>query len=241
MIDGRIDEIYCIFKYCTMAQAANRAYHVIRTRILGGEFPAGAHLREGHLAEEIGVSRTPVREALRRLAADGFVEFVPNHGAYVLGWTDDALSNLIDVRAELAAMAARLAAGRIDREELDHLSDINDKMADLAAGHGPDYLTECAKLNLQFHAIIFRNAGNQAIEDFMRQTSNMPLVQRAHFGFGIDDWARATERYTDLISALTIGDGNWAGSIIKAHFLASKHAIVRARKEAAVAGSRAKN
>jgi len=214
-----------------MAQAANRAYNAIRTRILGGEFPAGAHLREGHLAGEIGVSRTPVREALRRLAADGYVQFVPNHGAYVIGWKGDSLSDLIDVRAELAAMAARLAAGRIPKDDLDRLSDINRKMASASARRRPDYLNECAKFNLQFHAIVFHNSGNQVLEDFMRQTSNIPLVQRAHFEFDPDDWVRATERYTDLISALKAGDGNWAGSIIKAHFLASKHSITRDGKK----------
>ncbi|HZQ14860.1 MAG TPA: GntR family transcriptional regulator [Pseudolabrys sp.] len=210
-----------------MAQAATRAYQTIRARILGGEFPAGAHLREGHLANEIGVSRTPVREALRRLAADGFVQFVPNHGAYVIGWAGDSLTDLIDVRAELAAMGARLAASRIQKPDLDRLTDINKTMAKASMRRGTDYLNECAKLNLEFHAIVFKNSGNQVLEDFLRQTSNIPLVQRSHFEFDSDDWVRATERYTDLISALKAGDGNWASSIIKAHFLASKHAITR--------------
>jgi DNA-binding GntR family transcriptional regulator len=214
-----------------MAKAANQAYEAIRIGILDGRYPAGSHLREGPLATEIGVSRTPVREALRRLVIDGFVKFVPNHGAYVIGWADDSLFDLIDIRAELAAMAARLAANHIEKDDLQRLSDINNRMANAAKRQQADYLTECAKLNLEFHDIIFRNSGNDALASMLRRTSNLPLVQRAHFGFGMDDWARATERYTDLISALSVCDGNWAGAIIKAHFLASKHAVRRSLKK----------
>ena len=115
-----------------MAKSAGKAYDAIRARILDGNFPPKSHLREKDLAEVIGVSRTPVREALRKLAADGYVQFIPNRGAFVAEWTETSLSALIDVRAELAAMAGRLAANQIRREDLAELARLNRAMIELA-------------------------------------------------------------------------------------------------------------
>jgi DNA-binding GntR family transcriptional regulator len=222
-----------------VAKSAGKAYEAIRARILDGSFAPRFHLREQDLAEDIGVSRTPVREALRKLAADGYVQFIPNRGAFVAEWTEASLSDLIDVRAELAAMAGRLAASHARRADLDELGKLNRAMSDLARRRPAGYLTEVSRLNLRFHNVVLKAAGNQWLESLMHQTAFLPMVQRAQYGFQASDWNRGFERYNDLIDALAAGDGEWAAATLRAHFHASKHTLLRAARARVASAARA--
>jgi len=93
----------------------------LQARVLSGELPSGARLRQEALAEEFGVSRTPVREALRKLQAHGLVELEPNRGALVRALSAREIRDAYEVRAELEGLAAELAGGRISHEQLDAL------------------------------------------------------------------------------------------------------------------------
>jgi DNA-binding GntR family transcriptional regulator len=93
----------------------------LHARVLSGDLPAGTRLRQEALAEEFGVSRTPVREALRKLQAAGLVELQPNRGAVVRGHSSREIRNAYEVRAALEALAAGLAAERATREQLARL------------------------------------------------------------------------------------------------------------------------
>src|SRR5215203_6092246 len=101
-----------------MARAAEAAYGIIREGILSGELARGQRLREEELALRAGVSRTPVREALRRLDAEGLVDFTPNRGARVTAWSERELEDVYEARALLESYGARLAATRVTAEEL---------------------------------------------------------------------------------------------------------------------------
>jgi DNA-binding GntR family transcriptional regulator len=93
----------------------------LHARVLSGELPSGTRLRQEALAQEFGVSRTPVREALRKLQADGLVELQPNRGAVVRGLSPREIRDAYEVRGALEALAAQLAAERISREQLKRL------------------------------------------------------------------------------------------------------------------------
>src|SRR5262245_25746668 len=101
----------------------DRLAATLQARVLSGELPSGTRLRQEALAEEFGVSRTPIREALRKLQAAGLVELRPNRGALVRGLSPREIRDAYEVRAELEGLAARLAAGRIRHEQLDALHD----------------------------------------------------------------------------------------------------------------------
>src|SRR3954462_8704680 len=100
------------------AALVDRLASSIRQRVLSGEFPSGSRLRQEALAEEFGVSRTPVREALRQLQATGMGEVQPNRGAVVRGASARDIRENLEVRAELEAYAAELAAERVRDEHL---------------------------------------------------------------------------------------------------------------------------
>jgi DNA-binding GntR family transcriptional regulator len=210
-----------------VAKATGKAYEAIRSRILNGDFPPKFHLREEEVSEQIGVSRTPVREALRKLAADGYVQFMPNRGAFVAEWSERSISDLIEVRAELAAMAGGMAARRIREEDLDALTKLNRTMADIAKRKPVGYLTEVSGLNLEFHNIIFKAADNNWLYTLLQQTAYLPMVQRAQYGFQEIDWRRVFDRYDELIRALKVGDGKWAAAALRSQFHASLNAVRR--------------
>jgi DNA-binding GntR family transcriptional regulator len=103
------------------AALVDRLAAAIQARVLSGEFPSGSRLRQETLAEEFGVSRTPVREALRKLQAGGLVSVEPHRGAIVRGPSAREVREAYEVRAELEGLAAELAATRIRDDELTRL------------------------------------------------------------------------------------------------------------------------
>ena len=105
----------------------------IQAAILEGEYPAGTHLQQEELCRRFGVSRTPVREALRKLQAQHLVELVPNRGATVRSLSRDELGEIYALRAELEGFAAELAASRVGAEELAGLDAAQADMARVIA------------------------------------------------------------------------------------------------------------
>lgn len=129
----------------------------LEERIFGGTYVDGDRLDEVRLAEQFGVSRTPLREALQRLARSGLVELIPRRGAFVRQPGPVELMEMFEVMAELEAVCGRLAAMRISDLALKDLHDANDKCQAAVARQDPDaYYDE----NERFHSIIYQQSGN---------------------------------------------------------------------------------
>ncbi|MEO3825758.1 GntR family transcriptional regulator [Actinomadura sp. B10D3] len=205
-----------------MAKAVETAYAVIRAGIVSGEFARGDRLREAELAERVGVSRTPIREALRRLDSEGLVDFVPNRGARVTAWTERELDELYEARALLESYAAKLAASRIKREQLARLRELAAEMKALAAGPAADRLTE---LNGEFHLTIAAAGGNGHIETLIRGFIDVPLVHRTFRRYAPDRLRASMFHHDELIEALAAGDGDWAEAVMRSHILAARTTV----------------
>src|SRR5688572_13026643 len=111
----------------SMTAASDRAVSQLRERILGGEYTPGERLAEVELAEKLGVSRTPVREALRRLAAEGLVDITTNKGARVVDYPRQDLERIFEIRARVEGLSARVAAElatTADIDRLDHIATV---------------------------------------------------------------------------------------------------------------------
>jgi DNA-binding GntR family transcriptional regulator len=214
-----------------MAQATERAYAQIRSLLIAGDFGPGSRLREEDLAERTGVSRTPVREALRRLANEGFVEFQPRRGVQVISWTDGDLDELFGVRALLEAYGAGQAATRATGEDIDTMTELCDRMDRLAArtytfagrddGHLPPETQEVyhqiAELNNEFHEAVLTASGNAHLRSLMGGLISMPLVQRTFMRYSGDRLARSMSHHRELVDAIAAGDSSWASSVMNAH------------------------
>lgn len=157
----------------------------LHARVLSGELPSGTRLRQEALAEEFGVSRTPVREALRKLQAGGLVELQPNRGAVVRGLSAREIRDAYEVRAALEALAAQLAAERISREQLERLNRVQGEfrtaldraLAKRRGGRevGVRELRRWAKANDDFHQTIHEASGNEVLASALAQLArNFP-------------------------------------------------------------------
>ena len=119
---------------------------------------------EVHLAEKLGVSRTPIREALRKLELEGLVTIIPRRGAEVAEITEKSLNDVLEVRRALDALGAELACERITGEEIRELKKACEDFEKAAAGNDADAI---AKADVAFHDIIIRAAGNQRLEQLV--------------------------------------------------------------------------
>src|SRR5690606_11615631 len=129
----------------------------LRERILSGEFRPGARLVEGKLSTEMAVSRIPVREALRALAAEGLVTLEPRRGASVAVLSDDLAYDMVEVRATLEGLNAKLAAQRRDDDTIARLKGILDDGNDAVTRED---MEKCRELNAMFHETLATVAGN---------------------------------------------------------------------------------
>jgi DNA-binding GntR family transcriptional regulator len=154
--------------------AVERVADGIQAQVLSGEVPIGTHPRQEALAEEFGVSRTPVREALRHLQATGLVELLPNRGAVVRGPSAREIREAYEVRAELEGLAAELAAGRISDRDLLRLREaqalFRESVATLIARRArrPEPWRDesvWVRANDLFHQAILDAAGNARLSD----------------------------------------------------------------------------
>ncbi|CCH89456.1 Transcriptional regulator, GntR family [Modestobacter italicus] len=204
--------------------SAERALDTLREDILRGALPAGARLGEVELAERLGVSRTPVREALSRLAAEGLVELVPNRGARVASWTVDELEGVFALRSLLEPQLTALAVPHATAADLDALDDLAARMVDLG-DRDPDALVP---LNRAFHGRLVELAAAPALATALAGAVHSPLVARNFHAYDAASLQRSLAHHTEIVAALRAGDPEWARAVMTAHIHNARAVMVRA-------------
>ncbi|WP_338743633.1 GntR family transcriptional regulator [Actinomadura luteofluorescens] len=208
----------------------DRVYARLRADILDGVHPPGARIGEAELAEATGSSRTPVREALRRLEVEGLVEVLPHRGARVPDWTPDDLEEIYDLRMLLEGAAARRAAARVTDADADRMDELCALMeAAVEPGAGQD-LDRVAELNAEFHDIVRSAAASGRLVSMLNAVVQLPLVMRTFHRYSPADLARSSAHHRELAAALRARDGTWAESVMRAHVLAAKAVLLRAAR-----------
>jgi len=198
------------------------AYEAIRARISGGEVAPGQWLRESNVAVSLGLSRTPVREALRMLATEGVVELVPNRGARVVSWTAGDIDEVYRLRALLEGHGAALAAGHATNgqiAEIRRLAELYEQAVD-SVGPGPD---ETARCNDNFHAAIVAASGSPRLATLLDVISSAPMVTQALSLHSVDERRRSVLQHRDLVTAIAHGDPALAESAMRSHILAARY------------------
>lgn len=206
-------------------RAAERAYKAIRDGILEGVYPPGERLLEETLAIELGVSRTPVREALRTLQGDGFVEFTPNHGARVIAWAAEELEEMFELRAILEGYAAGLAATNRKPHHIDRLRALADEMQSVGRQGGSD-LDRIGELNGQFHDMITEASGNRLLGNLLSNVKLVSLMHRTFHRYTATQLARSLAHHQELVDAIEHGDAVWAKSVMQSHVFAARRTMV---------------
>jgi len=143
---------------------SGRVFNILREEILNGKYKDNEELKEVAIGNELGVSRTPVREALRQLELEGLVQIIPNKGAYVTGITPKDVKDIYMIRTSLEGMCARLACDNITPEQLEELEE-NVYLASFHSSKGhTDQLTE---LDNRFHHILYEACDSKMLQNLL--------------------------------------------------------------------------
>jgi DNA-binding GntR family transcriptional regulator len=196
----------------------DRAYDGIRRRILDGSLRASEHLGEEQLAELTATSRTPVREALRRLAGEGLVVVGANRRSYVAEFDPFEADAVFEIRARLEAFAAELAAQRFSDEGIVKLESISDQIEALGPRVYHDNLIRFLELNNVFHGVILDAARSRQLAIAVASAIAIPLPLLKHYVWDAPvDIARSNAQHRELIEAFRQRNPRWAGACMAAH------------------------
>jgi DNA-binding GntR family transcriptional regulator len=212
--------------------SAGRTAAAVRELILHGELPPGARLGEVELAERLGVSRTPVREALSRLAAERLVEIVPNRGARVASWTVEEMEGVFDLRAALEPRLTAFAVPRAGPSDADALDDLAGRMSQVGTpGPGQD-LDAVVPLNRQFHDRLVALAAQPALAAALAGAVHAPIVLRNFHTYDDTSLRRSLAHHHEIVAAVRAGDPVWAEAVMTAHIRNARAVMVRVAREA---------
>lgn len=210
-----------------------RVFERLRRLILEGEYAPNERLIEEQFAERLGVSRTPIRQALTMLEAEGLVEIVPNRGAMVCSFSVEDVWEIYDLRAVLEGHAARRAASRIREPELQRLERLADEMEGLGgrfSDHEEEIRTLVA-LNNEFHGTIIAASRNKRLERLIRRTVEVPLVFKAFFWYGPHERMISNHYHRQILNALRDGDADRAEIVMREHVYEGRDFVIKALKE----------
>lgn len=203
------------------ASLADQAYYAIRHLIVTLELPPGSALKEPELTERLGIGRTPVREALRRLSLERLVDVFPRRGMVVTTVDIRDLARLCEVRAVLEPEAARLAAERATRADLDELKALRDELEE---GRRSDDRV-LIDLDERIHRTIYRATHNQLLEETLEWYYTHALRIWMLALDQTDDLGAAVQEHRELLDAVARGNGDRASQIMLAHVLDFEEAM----------------
>jgi DNA-binding GntR family transcriptional regulator len=190
------------------------AYTTLLAAIRAGEFGPGDRLREIDVADRLSLSRTPVREALRRLEADGIVEHRPRLGAVIRRLSHGELVELYEMRIVLERTAAQMAAKHAAEAEVAALRDLNDALAVCEP-------TQAAALNQDFHRGLYLATRNRFLRDSARALNNALMLMGPTTLADPTRIQVVTAQHTDILNAVAAGDVDAAGKAAEAHLQTS--------------------
>lgn len=195
----------------------------LRQRIVEGRLAPGAKLNERELSEQLRVSRTPLREAIRMLAAEGLVELSPNRGASVAQMSEQDVIDVFELIAGLEGQSGELAAQRIEAPELDEIRALHYEM--LAAFTRRD-LSTYYRLNAQIHSRINAAARNRALTQTWDSINARLQALRFRSNFHEAKWQHAVEEHQRMVELLEVRDANGMRRLMFSHLMNKRDAVL---------------
>ncbi|MEP6657576.1 MAG: GntR family transcriptional regulator [Betaproteobacteria bacterium] len=199
----------------------------LRELITEGNLLPGARLNERALGNRLGVSRTPLREALRLLAADGLVTLRPNHGAQVVALSEADIAESFEMMSGLEALSGELACRHITPEET---AEIKALTFEMLACHARRDLPSYYRINHAIHDCINRAARNRVLTDIYRRLNLRLQNLRFRSNFDHDKWSRAAQEHAAMVEALEARDGLGLAAILRTHLTHKGEAVLDAMR-----------
>lgn len=220
-------------KALTKKTAVQQVYGLIKNRILDGTYEAYSFVREAAVAKELDVSRTPVREALRELISEGWLEAIPHAGARVVAWTENDAREVFEIRLVLEPMAVAAAAKNMNPERLEELKLLATEMEDLV-DHVPtdeDARNRIAALNYEFHRKLIESSKNQRLTLLLGNIVPNSVIRRNIGQYNLEHLRRSMQHHTEILQAVAAGNVAWAENIMRTHLLAARELHLHFLKE----------
>lgn len=199
-------------------------FNTLRRSILTGELKPGERLMEIHLADKLGVSRTPIREAIRKLELEGLVTMIPRRGAEVAQITEKHLRDVLEVRRALDALAVELACERITDAELESLKDACDNFEKETKQGNANRL---AGADVAFHDIILNASGNERLVQMISNLSQQMYRYRLEYVKDETSYERLIAEHVAIYEAIRDRNGRAGAEAIKNHIDNQEKAVIR--------------
>lgn len=207
-----------------MSRASDHAYSEIRSLILSGDAAPGSQLTEEQLAEICGVSRTPVRDALRRLEAELYIIRSESQRMFVADWSHADVDEMFALRGMLEAHAAARAATRFGDAGLAALRACNAAIEAAVRQRDPD-IPAFLSGNREFHSLIVDAAQSPRLAATLATLVEQPVVRRTALHYGRDQLSRSASEHSELILAFEARDADWARALMTGHIRRAFHAF----------------
>ncbi|MBO4290316.1 MAG: GntR family transcriptional regulator [Lachnospiraceae bacterium] len=199
-------------------------FNTLRQAILTGELKPGERLMEIHLAERLGVSRTPIREAIRKLELEGLVIMIPRRGAEVAQITEKSMNDVLEVRRAVDALCVELACERISQKELEELRIACEKFEN-AVKTGD--IKQIARADVELHDIIVQATGNQRLVQLVNTLSEQMYRYRFEYIKDFSQHERLVDEHRIIYESIVKKDKDTACNAAKLHIDNQKKAIIR--------------
>ncbi|WP_310603066.1 GntR family transcriptional regulator [Anaerosporobacter sp.] len=189
-------------------------FNTLRQAILKGELEPGERLMEIQLAERLGVSRTPIREAIRKLELEGLVIMVPRKGAEVARITEKDLNDVLEVRCALEELAVELACKKISKEQIEELESTLVTFKEAIRGKN---LTEMAEMDEKFHMVIFEATGNARLMQILNNLREQMYRYRVEYLKDKEVYDKLVEEHESIAKNIIESNVESAKDDIKKH------------------------
>jgi len=201
-----------------------RVFHKIREDILSGKYEDHEELREVAIGEEMGVSRTPVREAFRQLELEGLIQIIPNKGAYVTGITEKDVKDIYMIRSLLEGLCVRWAVDHITLEQLEELEE-NIFLGKYHAQKG--HLEQLAELDNRFHDILYEACNSKILEHQLRDFHEYVLRVRRKTLSNVIRGPKSNEEHEEILEAIKNKDADLAERLANQHMINAYENMVK--------------
>lgn len=221
-----MNKVSCHLDAAPVAKTATAQVHeAIKQGILDGHYRPNDYIRETSVARELEVSRTPVREALRELVSEGWLEAIPHHGARVVAWTERDAREVFELRLVLEPMAAGLACRHMEPSRLARLEALALQMEVLAEPMEPtaEARNEIAVLNHEFHRELIRASNNQRLYTVLDMVVRTSIIRRNFDLYDCQAMQRSVRHHREILQAIQAQSPGWAESIMHAHLLSARN------------------
>lgn len=193
-----------------------RVFHKLRDDILSGKYADHEELKEVAIGEELGVSRTPVREAFRQLELEGLIQIIPNKGAYVTGITEKDVQDIYMIRSLLEGLCARWTTEHITKEQLEEMEE-NVYLAKFHAQKG--HLEQLAELDNRFHEIMYEACNSKMLEHQLRDFHEYVLRVRRRTLNNASRGPKSNEEHEQILEAIKAGNADLAEKLANQHII----------------------